>query len=487
MVCGHGVGVFEVEVVVALLDLRDRHPPGLLGFGAALAAGAAPPGHAIGKMLLLDRAGHRIGLLALGHAVLVVPDLLGGGSLLKKQQIGADAGVGAENGIGQPHDRVQVAFGQQALLQPRFDALAEQAAIGQHNRGPAAGLEQANEQGQEQISGFAGAELGRKIILNAVFLHTPKGRIGKDQIHLIGRAVAGVGPGQAVVVQHEAGILDPMQEHVGNAEHVGQLLLLGGPQPRLHRLFSGDGCYVVLAHVANGAGEEATRAHGGVEQQLTGFGVQPLHHEAGHPARRVVLTCIAGALQVVEQLLVDIAKVLPLAEIIEINAVDLIHHLPQQLARFHVVIGIAKHLLHHLGSVGIGALERHLLEIEKQLLVDELQQAISRDPLFIGSPAAPLQMLRDGRAVVVFCEFEGLVLVVDDLEEEQPAQLRKALGITINAHVLAHDVLNRLDRGAGRHLKPPLHRGRSAGRAPPARNQPSNRRDAAAPVGCPWH
>lgn len=57
------------------------------------------------------------------------------------------------------------------------------------------------------------------------------------------------------------------------------------------------------------------------------------------------------------------------------------------------------------------------------LLVDELQQAISRDPLFIGSPAAPLQMLRDGRAVVVFCEFEGLVLVVDDLEEEQPAQL----------------------------------------------------------------
>ena len=152
-----------------------------------------------------------------------------------------------------------------------------------------------------------------------------------------------------------------MQQHVGNAEHVGQLLLLGGPQPRLHRLFSGDGGYVVLAHVADGAGEEAAGAHGGVEQQLTGFGVQTLHHEAGHAPRRVELTGIAGTLQVVEQLLVDIAKVFALAEIIEINAVNLVHHLPQQLARFHVVIGIAKHLLHHLGSVGIGALERHLL------------------------------------------------------------------------------------------------------------------------------
>jgi hypothetical protein len=117
-------------------------------------------------MFLLDRAGHRVGLLALGHTVLVVPDLLGGRSLLKKEQIGADAGVGAEHRIGQPHDRVQVAFGQQALLQACFDALAEQGAIGQHNRGSAAGFKQADEQGQKQIGCFEGAELGWEVVLN---------------------------------------------------------------------------------------------------------------------------------------------------------------------------------------------------------------------------------------------------------------------------------------------------------------------------------
>jgi len=38
-----------------------------------------------------------------------------------------------------------------------------------------------------------------------------------------------------------------------------------------------------------------------------------------------------------------------------------------------------------------------------------------------------------------------LILIVDDFEKEHPAQLREALGITINANVLAHDVLNGFD------------------------------------------
>ena len=283
-----------------------------------------------------------------------------------------------------------------------------------------------------------------------------------------------------------------MQEHVGDTQHVGQLLLLGGPQARLHRLFIGDALHMALAHVADRAGEEAAGAHGGVEQQLAGFGIHPLHHEAGYPSGRVVLARIAGALQIVEQLFVDVAEVFALGEIVEVNAVDLVDHLPQQLARFHVVVGVAKHLLHHLGPVGMGALERHLLEIGEQLLVDELQQAIPGDPLFIGGPAAPLQVLRNRGAVVVFGDLQGLVLVVDDLEEKQPAQLREALGIAIDTHVLAHDVLNRLHRRAGGrggrcHLRRPPRRGRSGDRAPPARNRPFCRRSGArARSGCPW-
>ena len=35
-----------------------------------------------------------------------------------------------------------------------------------------------------------------------------------------------------------------------------------------------------------------------------------------------------------------------------------------------------------------------------------------------------------------------LVLIVDDLQEEHPAQLANALGIAVDAGVLAHDVLD---------------------------------------------
>ena len=64
------------------------------------------------------------------------------------------------------------------------------------------------------------------------------------------------------------------------------------------------------------------------------------------------------------------------------------------------------------------------------------------DTFGVGCPATPLKILRDGRGIVVAHQFKLLVLVVDDLEEEHPAKLGNALCVTIDARVLAHDVLN---------------------------------------------
>ena len=63
-----------------------------------------------------------------------------------------------------------------------------------------------------------------------------------------------------------------------------------------------------------------------------------------------------------------------------------------------------------------------------------------------------MQVIRNGRAVAVIEEFEFLVLVVDDLEEEHPAQLADALRVAVDARVLAHDVLNGLDQSVDGHL-----------------------------------
>ena len=78
--------------------------------------------------------------------------------------------------------------------------------------------------------------------------------------------------------------------------------------------------HIALAHVADGAGEKAAGAAGGVEQNLAGLGVDAIHHEGGDGARSVVLARVAGALQVVEDLLVDVAELLALGQVVEVDA-----------------------------------------------------------------------------------------------------------------------------------------------------------------------
>ena len=75
-----------------------------------------------------------------------------------------------------------------------------------------------------------------EVALDAVFLAPAEGRVGEDDVHPVGLAVADVGPRQGVVVAHEAGVFDAVQQHVGDAEHVRQLLLLHGAQAGLHGL-----------------------------------------------------------------------------------------------------------------------------------------------------------------------------------------------------------------------------------------------------------
>ena len=64
---------------------------------------------------------------------------------------------------------------------------------------------------------------------------------------------------------------------------------------------------------------------------------------------------------------------------------------------------------------------------------------------------SPPKLRWDGRAIPVLHQFQLLILVVDDFHEEHPAELRDALGIAIDAGILAHDVLDRFDGIANGH------------------------------------
>ena len=101
-----------------------------------------------------------------------------------------------------------------------------------------------------------------------------------------------------------------------------------------------------------------------------------------------------------------------------------------------------------LARVGSRA-ERQLLERGEERVVDEIEQRVAGDALIIGGPRAPAQG-RGQRRDVGGVEFQLALAVIENLEEDQPHQLRDALRVAIHARILPHDVLNRFDGGGNR-------------------------------------
>ena len=131
----------------------------------------------------------------------------------------------------------------------------------------------------------------------------------------------------------------------------GSCFFSHGAQGLLHLLFVVWRLHVALAHVADGAGEKAAGAAGGIEEDLARLRVDAIGHEGGDGAGRVVLARVAGALQVVQDLFVDVAEVLALGQVVEVDAVDLVDHLAHELAGLHVVVGVLEHIAHDAAAV----------------------------------------------------------------------------------------------------------------------------------------
>ena len=77
-------------------------------------------------------------------------------------------------------------------------------------------------------SAVSGLEVLGEVSLDAVFLSPAEGRVREHDVHAVAGSVADVGPGQGVVVADEAGVLDAVEQHVRDTEHVRELFLLDG-------------------------------------------------------------------------------------------------------------------------------------------------------------------------------------------------------------------------------------------------------------------
>lgn len=229
------VGVLEVEVVSTGSDLVDADAPGLFALGAV-----GPPGFLGLEFLDADRFAFVVAFGAGRVGVLVVPDFGGGGSLGEEEEVGADTGVGVEDAVGEADDGVEVALGEEGFLDAGLHSLAEEGAVGQDDAGAASGLEELHDEDEEEVRRLAGAELGGEVGLDAVFLHAAEGRIGHDAVDAFLRAPVAEGAAEGVVMADAGGDVDAMEEEVGHAEDVGEVLFLDAGEALL------DGALVLV-------------------------------------------------------------------------------------------------------------------------------------------------------------------------------------------------------------------------------------------------
>ena len=112
-----------------------------------------------------------------------------------------------------------------------------------------------------------------------------------------------------------------------------QRLLLNALNASLELQFLLGGLHLVSAHVLDGIGEKATSATGWVQDHLAELWVDHVYGKLGDSAGGIVFASVTGALQVAQELLVDVAKKVTLTAVVEVDLfLHLVDHLAQQNA-----------------------------------------------------------------------------------------------------------------------------------------------------------
>lgn len=309
-------------------------------------------------------------------------------------------------------------------------------------------LEPVEDDAHEEVGRLAVREVVGEVAHDVFLLTAAVWRIHEDLVELVFLRVVEDIVEQAVAVV-DVGVVDAVQQQVRDGEHVGELLLLDavdGVVPEGAVVGRRD----LLLELAQPADEEAAGAAGEVGHALAEVRLDAVGHEVGDGARRVEFTGAAGRLQLFEDGLVDIAEGVHVVVALEIDIVDDVDDLTQQDTVLHVLVRLLKHRLDDALLLGHVGCDGEVLEHGEEV-VDEFEKLftrIGRARAVVVGPVLPAVGLGDDGVVVVFIHLPVLFFGIVDLEEECPDDLLDALGVAVDAGVVAHDVLEPFDESA---------------------------------------
>lgn len=212
----------EVEVVAVLDEFVDRIFTGFVEAVFYDGLAVVPPCDGGGEVFQFHRLGLGEVFIAFGHVETVEPGFFGWAGAVKEEDVGGDGGVRRKDAVGQADDGVEVKFGEELLLDGNFGVIgAEKEAVGQDDGAAAVLLEAVHDEYHEEVGGFAAAQVGREVLLDAVFFIAAVRWIHKDDVEAVGVGVVEDVFLKAVAVG-DAWVVDIMKQHVGGTQEKWQ-------------------------------------------------------------------------------------------------------------------------------------------------------------------------------------------------------------------------------------------------------------------------
>ena len=217
----------------------------------------------------------------------------------------------------------------------------------------------------------------------------------------------------------------------------------------------------LFLEMAEGLHQKPAGAAGGVKDGLPQAGIGYRHHELHHRPGGVELPGVAGRVpHLPEHGLIEMPQGVDFIAGGEVDAVDLVDHIPQQIAADHAVDDAAEDPGDDVPAVAaVRALE--VAQIGEQagalgpirahgfVLVDEGDEFIPGDAVLLGGPIPPAIGRFNGGPETLpghDCFHLPLLLhVVQELQEHDPGEHGQPVQVAVEALVLAHDVPGRFD------------------------------------------
>ena len=250
--------------------------------------------------------------------------------------------------------------------------------------------------------------------------------------------------------------IQPVEQQVGDAQHIGELLFFDAIDG-IPVLFGVGGALHLLLQLLQPADEKTAGAAGKVGHLLSDLGADHLGHKVRDGPGRVEFTGRTGTLQFFQNGLIDLAEGMTLLIVTKVQVVNHIKDLSQQHAILHVLVGVGKHGLNNGLSNGrarvylntfdqdlaVGVLDVLPLQHREQRVVYKFQQLVPSHGtagLVVMGPVCPAARFRNDRLIIVFVPLPVLFLGVVYFQKQHPGDLFNALGITVDACIIAHNI-----------------------------------------------